>query len=49
MRAEESECQGERRGPVTSLDLAFNALFTENERGSANLRTETTAEGRSKV
>ena len=49
MRAEENECQRERRGLVASLDLAFNTLFGEGKHGSANLRTETTAEGRSKV
>lgn len=49
MRAEENECQRERRGPANDPVLASNTLFTENERGSADLRTEGSAEGRSNV
>lgn len=49
MRAEESECQRERRGPANDPVLASNTLFTENERGSADLRTETTAEAQNYV
>lgn len=49
MRAEENECQRERRGPANDPVLASNTLFTENERGSANLRTEGSAEGHNYV